>query len=190
MAAFERYDYAAAIEEWRPLAEQGDPAAQFRLGDMYRQGRGVRRDAAEAVRWYRSAARQGHPEAQLWLAKMYETGRGVERRDIAKAVRWLTAAAARGKVEAMRSLGERYASGDGVEPDLVTAHKWLALAARRGDHVDGFLAETKLREVTARMTQEQVRKAEALARGWTSTQGPVKLEGIVGEPARSPEPAG
>ncbi|WP_162913072.1 tetratricopeptide repeat protein [Rhodospirillaceae bacterium SYSU D60014] len=190
MVAFERYDYAAALEEWRPLAEQGDPAAQFRLGDMYRQGRGVRRDAAEAVRWYHGAAEQGHPEAQFWLAKMYETGRGVERQDIAQAVRWFAAAAARGKVEAMRSLGERYASGEGVKPDLVTAHKWLAIAARRGNNVDGFLAESKLRELAARMTPEQIQKAEALVRDWTPKRGPVDPKGMVEQPAQSPEPAG
>jgi uncharacterized protein len=188
LAAFQRYDYATALDEWRPLAEQGDPAAQFRLGDMYRQGRGVRRDAAEAVRWYRSAAEQGNAEAQLWLAKMYATGRGVERRDIAKAVRWLAAAAARGKVEAMRSLGERYASGEGIDQDLVAAHKWLALAASRGGHVGGFLAEAKLREVAARMTPEQIQKAEALARDWTPTRGPVDQKGMAGQPDQSPEP--
>lgn len=195
LAAFERYDYAAALEAWRPLAEQGNAAAQFRLGDMYRQGRGVRRDAAEAVRWYRAAAEQGHAEAQFWLAKMYETGRGVERNGAA-AVRWLTAAAARGKVDAMLSLGERYAAGEGVDQDLVTAHKWLALAASRGGHVDGFLAEAKLREVAAQMTREQIRKAEKLAQGWTPAKGPVDLPPVdlrsVEQPADAAEaePAG
>ena len=192
LAAFERFDYAAALDEWRPLAEQGDPAAQFRLGDMYRQGRGVRLDAAEAVRWYQAAASQGNAEAQFHLAEMYETGRGVERPDISKAVSWLAASAERGKVEAMLNLGERYASGEGVEQDLVKAHKWLALAMSRGGHVDGFFARSMLREVAAQMTREQIEEAEALARDWAPTQGPVDIEGMIGQPEKTqaPEPTG
>ena len=34
VAAYERGDYATALEEWRPLAEQGDADAQFNLGVM------------------------------------------------------------------------------------------------------------------------------------------------------------
>ena len=36
--AFNRGDYRAALREWRPLAEQGDADAQFRLGLMYFKG--------------------------------------------------------------------------------------------------------------------------------------------------------
>ena len=35
-AAAQRGDYAAALLEWRPLAEQGDADAQYNLGLMYR----------------------------------------------------------------------------------------------------------------------------------------------------------
>ena len=38
------------IMETRRLAEQGDPKAQYNLGDMYRVGRGGLKDEAEAVR--------------------------------------------------------------------------------------------------------------------------------------------
>jgi TPR repeat protein len=34
-AAYDRGDYATAIKEWRPLAEQGDANAQINLGDIY-----------------------------------------------------------------------------------------------------------------------------------------------------------
>ena len=34
-------DYAAALQEWRPLAEQGDAYAQYNLGWIYDSGRGV-----------------------------------------------------------------------------------------------------------------------------------------------------
>ena len=37
-------DYATALREWTPLAEQGDAAAQFNLGILYRLGKGLPQD--------------------------------------------------------------------------------------------------------------------------------------------------
>ncbi|MBM3508219.1 MAG: SEL1-like repeat protein, partial [Alphaproteobacteria bacterium] len=59
LEAYGRGDYAAALKEWRPLAEQGDAIAQALLGFMYAEGQGVPQDHAEAVKWYRRAAEQG-----------------------------------------------------------------------------------------------------------------------------------
>ena len=59
VAAYQRGDYATAIRELRPLAEQGDADAQFNLGTMYGIGLGVPQDFAKAVKWYRKAAEQG-----------------------------------------------------------------------------------------------------------------------------------
>ena len=39
--AYDRGDYATALKEWRPLADQGDAKAQFYLGNMYLYGEGV-----------------------------------------------------------------------------------------------------------------------------------------------------
>lgn len=58
-------DYATALAEWRPLAEQGNVNAQHNLGVMYDFGRGVPQDVAEAARWYRAAADQGNVQAQF-----------------------------------------------------------------------------------------------------------------------------
>ncbi len=38
MEAYERGDYATALTEFRPLAQQGNAGAQFNLGQMYRKG--------------------------------------------------------------------------------------------------------------------------------------------------------
>ena len=37
LEAANRGDFAAALKEWRPLAEAGDALAQFNLGNMYQQ---------------------------------------------------------------------------------------------------------------------------------------------------------
>ena len=58
LRAYESGDYEQAMEEWRPLAEQGHAAAQAKLGTMYSKGNGVPLDLAQAVRWFRLAAEQ------------------------------------------------------------------------------------------------------------------------------------
>ncbi len=130
-AAYERGDYHTAFREMMPLALAGDPAAQFNLGVMYAQGRGVPRDDAEAVRWYRLAADQGFAEAQYILGAMYVAGRGVPQDD-AGAVRWYRSAADQGVAEAQGALGAMYAFGQGVPRDDAEAVRWYRLAADQG----------------------------------------------------------
>ena len=55
-AAYEIGDYATALREWTPLAEQGDAASQYNLGVMYRKALGVPKNNKTAVKWYRLAA--------------------------------------------------------------------------------------------------------------------------------------
>ena len=94
LAAYNRGDYETALREWRPLAEQGDATAQYNLGVMYDNGRGVARDYAEAVKWYRRAAEQGEAAAQFNLGFMYATGQGVAQ-DYVLAHLWYNLAASR-----------------------------------------------------------------------------------------------
>ena len=81
--------------ELRQRAEQGDVNAQYNLGDMYENRRGVPQDYREAVRWYRAAADQGHSEAQNYLGFMYQEGRGVAQ-DHVQAYLWFDLAASTG----------------------------------------------------------------------------------------------
>lgn len=78
LAASSRGDYVAAMASWRPLAEEGDADAQYRVAVLYDLGRGVTQDHQAAVLWYRKAADQGHANAQHNLGTMYEMGEGVE----------------------------------------------------------------------------------------------------------------
>ena len=55
-SAYLRKDYARALEEWRPLAEQGHAAAQNNLAGMYDKGKGVPVDQVQAYVWYSIAA--------------------------------------------------------------------------------------------------------------------------------------
>ena len=64
------------IDALRARAEAGLTEAQYDLGNMYRNGRGVPQGNAEAVHWYRLAADQGYVPALTNLGNMYETGEG------------------------------------------------------------------------------------------------------------------
>jgi uncharacterized protein len=87
MAANQRGDYAAALADWRPLADQGNPDAQFRIGAMYELGRGVVRDHAQAKTWFIRAAENGSAISQLTMASMYVTGHD-EAVDYVQAYAW------------------------------------------------------------------------------------------------------
>ena len=51
-------------------AKQGDPDAQFALGERYfYRNRDVSQDDEQAVYWYRKAAEQGHANAQFALGR-------------------------------------------------------------------------------------------------------------------------
>src|SRR5262245_28058153 len=70
VAAYRRGDFAAALEQLIPLANDDNAQAQFMLGMMYEGGQGVQRDLAAAARWYQAAARQGMPEAEAALRRI------------------------------------------------------------------------------------------------------------------------
>jgi TPR repeat protein len=93
--AYQKGDYVGAAKEWRPLAEQGAPEAQFNLGLLYLDGHGVPQNPAEAANWFRRAAEQDYTQAQHNLGAMYGSGQGVKR-DLIQAYKWLNLCAAKG----------------------------------------------------------------------------------------------
>ena len=107
--AMARGDYNAVAAALRPLADQGNPEAQFRYAMLYAEGLGLRTSDALAASWLRRAADQGHAEAQYQLGRMYLDGRGVPM-DRREAVGWLTKAADAGSAPA-RSLLQRISPG-------------------------------------------------------------------------------
>ncbi len=109
-AAYKRGDYVVALRLLRPLAEQGNSKAQFNLGLMYENGRGVTENTVQAVKWYRLAADKGHAQAQNTLGVMYEYGQGVPRNDN-EAMRWYRRAAERGSAQARTNLKRMYDEG-------------------------------------------------------------------------------
>ena len=127
LAAHQRGDYATALKFWRPLAEQGNANAQYRLGLIYANGRGMPQDNAEAVKWYGMAAEQGDAEAQLNLGHMYTVGRGVSE-DALLAYMWFDLSAAHGEKKAKESrdtAAKRMTPAQTAEAQRM-AREWMA----------------------------------------------------------------
>ena len=120
------------VEACRTAAEQGNARAQYNLGLMHDNGKGVPQDDGEAVKWYRLAAEQGYAPAQLNLGVMYSKGEGVPQ-DYAEAVKWHRLAAEQGDAPAQLNLGLMYRNGKGVPQDYAEAVKWYRLAAEQED---------------------------------------------------------
>lgn len=144
----------AAVAETHARAGQGDADAQYELGIMYAEGRGVPQNDAVAFAWYRQAAEQGVAAAQFNVGLMYSAGRGVPR-DEAEAVTWYQEAAAQGLAEAQVNLGVIFAAGQVVVSDLVTAYIYFSHALDRltGEQRDQVLAARNT--VVEAMTNDQ-----------------------------------
>ena len=127
--AFQRGDYAKALEEWLPEAEAGNPMAQHNVAIIYEIGAGLpRKDPAAAAKWYERAAAQGVPAAQNNLGLMVSQGRGVKQ-DMARAIELWQQAAASGHAMAEYNLALMYADGKGVPQDTARAIELLQNSA-------------------------------------------------------------
>ena len=102
VAAHQRGEYATALGAFRVLAEEGNAAAQFNLGQMYRLGQGVSMDPVEAARRYRQAAAQGDAQSQYNMGVMYFNAEGAPR-NLVFSHMWLTLSAMSGVENAARN---------------------------------------------------------------------------------------
>ena len=118
-----KQSFEKAFRLLRKAAELGNAGAMKSLGDMYRDGRGVRRSAQNAMQCYRAAAARGNAEAASGIGDIYFFwGKYTE------AAAWYCRAAERGYAEAQRKLGQMYEKGYGVTRNHGEALKWFHLA--------------------------------------------------------------
>ena len=123
------------IEQLRKAAEQGDAAAQYNLGVMYKKGAGVPENYAEALKWYRKAAEQGHTSAQLRFGVMYALGRGIPENYV-YAYAWVSLAVAQGDKEAVEAkdlLRPKMTSEQVAKAQELAADLWERIESSRSD---------------------------------------------------------
>jgi hypothetical protein len=85
--AYDRANAATSLKIWLPQAQQGDPEAMVKVGEIYEKGLGGMADPKLAAEWYLKAAEKGNSQAQINLGYLYEKGLGVKQ-DKATALNW------------------------------------------------------------------------------------------------------
>ena len=160
--ALDQTDYATALKEVKPLAEQGNPDAELFLAKMYLKGQGVPKDPDQANKWFRQAAMKGNAESQFFLGAWYL----LPHRDIGEGLKWMRLSAEQGNRDAQLLLGKAYLQGE-LPRDPVQADMWLRLAAK--DNLDFYGNELRVAE--GQMTAEQIAQGKGLAESWKPKLG-------------------
>lgn len=96
--AYDRASYSTALKIWLPRAQEGDPAAQTYVGEIFEKGLGTAPDYSAAATWYKKASDQGYSRALINLGFLYEQGLGVQRNPAAALALYRKAAGLEGVI--------------------------------------------------------------------------------------------
>lgn len=161
IARLEAQDFAAGADFISRAAQQGLPAAQYRMAKLHERGIGVPRDFAEARAWTERAANGGNIKAMHDLAVFYADGEGGAQ-SYAAAAEWFRKAADYGVVDSQYNLAVLYENGLGISPSQIEALYWYEIAAASGDaSAPGNV--TTLREA---LPLDQAQQAQRRASNW------------------------
>jgi TPR repeat protein len=132
LAAAQQGDPATAIAVWTPLAQAGDPRAQYWLAESFWGGWwGGTEDLERRAFWHRRAADQGHVPSFVKLGDMYTYGQHVTQ-DLREAAAWYARAADAANADGRYALGSAYLYGQGVPADRQRAFALWRQAAAQG----------------------------------------------------------
>ena len=140
------------------LAKKGNAEAQFKVGEMYETGFGVKEDKAEAMNWTSKAADQGHETANFKLLYWDIEKNGVNDANRAR-YEALKTKANEGNPQAQYYVGKMYARGVGVKRSSSKALGWLNKAALVGV-LEAEREATLVRENQQRWAIEKQRRDE------------------------------
>lgn len=98
------------VKQLQRMADARDVNAQYLLGRMHEEGKGVALDAGAAFRWMEQAAAHGQPQA----------------------LQWMIARARGGDADAQVLLGRLYLDGNGPAGHDAESIRWVLVAANRG----------------------------------------------------------
>ncbi|QKS00109.1 sporulation protein [Sphingomonas sp. CL5.1] len=153
--AWSRGDYGKAVAEWRKPAIDGDPDAQFNMGQAYKLGRGVPTDIGQATEWFHKAAMKGHAQAEdNYALILFQEGHKAE------ALPWLEKSVARDEKRTELVLGTMLFNGDAVAKDWARA---FALVSRSQEQGLSQAAQT-LAQMDQYITPEQRQQGLAMAK--------------------------
>jgi TPR repeat protein len=171
-----------ALAEWRRLAEEGDPLAQYNLASCYLLGDGVRQSREIAIDWLRRSAAGGYVKSMELLGTMLMSQNGFQPQ-YAEALQLLSKAASAGSPIAKNNLATMYLQGLGVPVDLMRAHR-LAAEAGAGNGAD---SAKLLVAIETLMTPQQLAEVR-VAEGGESPNAAIPPPAALPTAAAPPEP--
>lgn len=137
--------FSEALEQYLPLAEDGEPNAMMGLYELYKKGWGVEQNEVKATEWVTHArkiwedrARKNDPRAHLALGAIYHKGQGVEvnrrlsRDHLGKALEYAIERGNAGDPEGQYIVGYLYTAGKTRVNDPLKGIAWLESAATKG----------------------------------------------------------
>lgn len=156
------------------LAQKGNAEAQFKVGEMYETGFGVKKNMTEAENWINKSAAQGNESAGYKLLYWDVEKNGLKGGNKEK-VADLQAKANEGNPQAQYYVGKMQAYGVGLKKNTDEGLKWLNKAAFVGvleaEREAVIVKENKAREdIAAKKRAEQKRQADQKARAQREKQ--------------------
>ena len=139
--AAEPEQFRTTLEWLTEAADAGRVHAQYELGKIYRDGRGVEKDALLAAAWLTRAAEQGSDAASYALGALLLTGGEGLAKDILSALNWLRRSAEDGNQYAQYTLGKLYFTGQDVKQDRGRAWEYFCQSAEQGNEYAAFFLE-------------------------------------------------
>jgi len=149
------------------LAKKGNAEAQYKVGEMYETGFGVKQDMSESEIWITKSANQGHENAGYKLLYWDVKKNGVNASNKADVTN-LNTQAKEGNPQAQYYVGKMHANGVGVKKSLDKAISWLNKAAFVGvleaERELVLVREDKQRQILAKRRADEKRRAELKAK--------------------------
>lgn len=123
-------DYQQALEMLFQTAKEDEPVAQFLLGQMYENGKGVKVNLQKAYKYYKLSAENGEKAAMLQLGDFYKKGKGVEL-NFKNASKYFKKSSDKDSPRGNYALGYMHFKGLGVEQDYEKAYYLFVLGAKK-----------------------------------------------------------
>ena len=124
-----------AVKDITEKAESGDSQAQYRLGVMLYNGKGVEKNQEKAVEWWLKSAKNDFAPALYAVSLiMYSYGIGVEQPDDKKAYKLMSKSEKQGFAPAKIRLAIMYYNGKGVDKNRKKASELMSEVANQGRH--------------------------------------------------------
>ncbi len=161
------------------MAKRGNAEAQFKVGEMYETGFGVKGDKQKGIKWIKEAAKNGHETAKFKLLYWDLEKNGITSANKIEFAA-LKAKAAAANHQAMYYMGKMYAHGVGVKTNYEKSLQWLNKAALVGiqsaeQEMDTVREKQQLQMLAKRRASEK-KRAQLKARQAAEKQKQHKLQ--------------